>query len=274
MNTTTGVITQTGAQAADVGNHMTMTSNKNFAAGTATSGSPSYQLVIIQKDEGTSPSYGNADFYTKSFVYHQLWVGASVDSNMWSWGTGETNGSGLANMTYECNSHACPETPGGGGTLSVATTGVVTMSDDSTWEGFLSADKKTIVGTSTTTNDGGAVSLMIVQITGTEFTPGALPAGIAVGHMLGAGTGFAGWVHFTNTVAPGGGMTYSDWADSFGGSAPSGTYTGSITASGTLTIAGNPTYHGQVSHDGEFTVGTHTGGTSPNFVYMLNVTTK
>jgi hypothetical protein len=149
------------------------------------------------------------------------------------------------------------------------------MSDDPTWEGFLSADKKTVVGTSRSSNDGGQVSLMIVQVVADgDFTAGALPAGIAVGHMLGAGTGFAGWVHFTNTVAPGGGMTYSDWADSFGGSAPSGTYTGSITASGTLTIAGNPTYHGQVSHDGEFTVGTHTGGTSPNFVYMLNVTTK
>jgi hypothetical protein len=144
------------------------------------------------------------------------------------------------------------------------------MSGDPTWEGFLSADKKTIVGTATTTHDDGAVSLMIIQVTGTEFTAGALPAGVSTAHMLGAGTGFAGWIHNTTTVAPGGGITFVPWVDSWGGSAPGGTYTGSITSSGTVTIAGMPTYHGQISHDGKFTVGTQTN----SGYYFLTVTTK
>ena len=142
-----------------------------------------------------------------------------------------------------------------------------------TFEGFLSDDKRTIVGTH---NDGGEYQFLIIQIPETgQFTIGPLPASIAYGHMLGGGTDFAGWIHFTNTVAPGGGMSFSDWADSgFGSSVPVG-YTGNITTtSGTLTITGNSTYNGQISHDGKFTVGTQTGGSSPNFFYFLNVGTK
>ena len=116
---------------------------------------------------------------------------------------------------------------------------------------------------------------MIIQVTGTEFTVCAMPAGTSFSHMLGVGTGFAGWIHFTSTVAPGGGVTFSDWADSgFGSSAPVG-YTGNITTtSGTVTITEDSTYNWQISHDGKFTVGTQTGGSSPNFFYFLNVDTK
>lgn len=276
MNTLTGVITQTGTHAPNAGtDHMTMTSNKNFIAGTGTNGTTpnfSYQLMIAQK-EVTGTVYSNADVHSKSFVYHQLRVG--VD-NTWMRGEGNTDATGAITMTSETDPSGT-DTPGDvGATMSVDGNGVVTMSPGmATFQGFLSADKKTIVGThghSGETEGDRGFHLMIIQITGTEFTVGAMPAGISVAHMLGTGTDFAGWIHFTNTVAPGGGMSFSYWADSgFGSSAPVGTDTGSITASGTLTITGNPTYHGQISHDGKFTVGTQTVNGS---YYFLNVTTQ
>jgi Carboxypeptidase regulatory-like domain len=276
MNTATGVITQTGANAANPGtDHMTMTSNKNFAAGTATNGTDpdyKYQLVIVQKMGAT---YSNSDVQNiSSFVYHQLGVGAN---NEWRYGTGYTT-SGERWLTSETDSSGNTTTPGDtGSVISVATNGVVTMTGTvmSTYEGFLSDDKKTIVGTFSE-DSGTTFKLVIIQVTGTEFTgaPLPLPAGVASSHMLGCGAK-DGWIHDTITVAPGGGMTFSDWADSFGGSAPSTAYTGNITTtSGTLTIAEDPTYHGQISHDGKFIVNTQTGGTDPNFVYFLNVTTK
>jgi hypothetical protein len=271
MNTTTGVITESGTHAVGDGGHMTMTSNKNFVVGTGTNGTTpnfSYQLAIAQK-EVSGTSYSSADVQSKSFVYHMLQVGAT---NKWKYGTGSTNPTGALNISYENDAIDGESAPGDVGlTISVDSRGVVTMSPDmGTYQGFLSADKKTIVGTFT--EDGTQYRLMIIQVTGTEFTVGPLPAGVSFAHMLGCGTSFAGWVHFTNTVAPGGEMSFSDWADSFGGSAPVGPYTGNITTtSGTLTITGNPTYHGQISHDGKFTVGTQTPQAG---VYFLNVTTK
>jgi hypothetical protein len=143
-----------------------------------------------------------------------------------------------------------------------------------TFEGFLSDDKRTIVGTH---NNGGEYQFLIIQIPESgQFTVGSLPASIAYAHMLGGGTGsgsgFAGWIHDTTTVASDGTMTFSDWVDSgFGSSAPGSTYTGNITdTSGTLTITGNDTYNGQISHDKKFIVATQTS----NGQYFLNVTTK
>jgi hypothetical protein len=255
---------------------MTMTSNKNFMAGTATNGTDpnyKYELMILQKEEsGTSYVPGDVKNIS-SFVYHQLSVGGS---NGWEYGVGTTDVAGEVTISTETNVFHGTTSPGDVGVaMSVDGNGVVTMSAGGgmdNFQGFLSADKKTIVGTVTETGKTN-YKLMIIQVTGTgEFTPGPLAAGMKFSHMLGCGSSFAGWVHDTITVVPGGGMSFSDWADSFGGSAPSTTYTGNITdTSGTLTITGNPTFHGQISHDKKFSVGTQTPQAG---VYFLNVTTN
>jgi hypothetical protein len=140
-----------------------------------------------------------------------------------------------------------------------------------TYQGFLSADKKTIVGTFT--EEGTKYRLMIIQITGQTYTAGPLPAGISAQHMLVVGVTPAPlWFHFTSTVASGGVITLSDWVSSNSGiTNPGTTQHGSISASGTLTITEEPTFHGQVSDDGKFTVATQTVGTGD---YSLHVSTK
>jgi len=265
-----GVITETGTHSSPDA-HYTMTSNKNFIAGTATEGLGEYDLRIVQKVV-TGTSYSNADVRNKSFVYHQLNVGGE---NEWEYGAGTSDSAGLLTIISGFNSSSGSLTPGSTGcTLSVnTTTGVVTSTGAScgsatTFQGFLSDDKKTIVGTQAGPGEKKVQALLIIQITGAEFTVGALPAGISASHLLGCGTG---WIHNTITVDGSGGMTFSDWVDSFGGSAPVGTYTGNITdTSGTLLIDGNLTYQGQISHDGKFTVGTQTNSGH----YFLNVTTQ
>jgi hypothetical protein len=272
INTTTGVITQTGLYAADAGNHMTMTSNKNFAAGT---GSAGYQqsLMIAQK-EVPGTVYSNADIQSKSFVTHRLKVGSNND---WQYEVGSTDAAALATITDQTKPSGTTHPGVTTMTLSVDSNGIVSTSGSATSKGFMSADKKTVVLTETDTGSGTTYRLQIVQITGQTYPAGTVPAGISFNHLLGRlyNGALSFWAHATMTADSGGGLTNSNWVDSMGGSAPAGgPYTGNITSSGKLTITGMPAYHGQLSDDGMFSVGTNTSGTDPNFVYLLTVSTR
>jgi hypothetical protein len=255
MNETTGVITQSWTNPAGDDGHMTMTLNK-----------------IMQKVvPGTT--YSATDLQSKSMVYHQLMVG---DSNSWEYGAATTNGLALVNISSSTTPSGTTTPEDTGCTIEVDTMGVVTLTglscDMGTFSGFLSSDKKTIVGTRTELS-ADTYQLFIFQITGQTYTAGTFPAGTAVAHTLGCGAA-AFWIHYTNTIDSNGVMTFSDWVASNPAiTAPAETYTGYIDALGTVTINGNPTFHGQVSHDRTFTVGTQTGGVGNN-LYMLNVSTK
>jgi len=270
-----GVITLTGT--GDTAAHMTMASNKKFIVGTSTGeGGGSKNMQIVQKVvPGTS--YTNADVRGGSFVYHQLMVGSE---NTWVYGAGTVDATGLVTLTSGTDPSGTSTTPESGGTISVDSNGVVTVSgtDMATFQGFLSDDKKTIVGTQTQTTSSGTVypnyMLVIFQITGQTYTAGLLPAGTSAAHMLAVGNHAPApfWLHFTSTVASGGVMTLSDWVSSNSGiTNPDTTNHGSISASGTVTITGMPTYHGQVSDDGKFIVATQTNASG---IYSLQVNTK
>jgi hypothetical protein len=272
-----GVITESGTSA-DTNVHMTMTSTGNFIAGTGNSSSS--QLRVIQKVV-PGKGYTSADIELKQFVFHEMIVGSSTK---WRYGSGGTDASGaitLASQT-EPTGPTTPDTTWG--TLSVNTSGVVTMSGASmsTFQGFLSDDKKTIVGTYT---NGTTYRLMILQITGKTYSAGSLPESTWKSSILAKSTSSyagAGWVYCTNTVDASGDMTFgSDWNsdnDNFKSRRPTTSFTGSISSSGTVTMAGS-NYHGQASDDWNFLVGTMTlevsvpiFGTIP--VYFLQVGTR
>ena len=275
MNSSTGVITQTGASNDAAGtDHMTMTSNKNFAAGTATStgggSNPRYQLTTMQKVvPGTS--YSNADLQSKSFVYHQLMVGADLQ---WSRGDGTTDATGMLSIAHDISPSGDHGAQPNAGRFSVDASGTVTADTLTDFKGFLSADKKTIVGTQTEIKGTSTYySFIIFQITGQTYTAGPLPVGISAAHMLACGSTPAPfWLHFTSTVASGGVMSFSNSVSSNSGvAAPGTTFTGHISASGTVTVAEDPSFHGQVSDDGKFTVATQT---ITSGAYALQVTTQ
>jgi hypothetical protein len=270
-----GVISESGVNGGEQV-QMTMTSNKNFFAGTEGQSGTSRQLRIIQKVvPGTT--YSNADLQNKSFVIHGLSMGSGY--NEWNHSEGTTNASGMGSLSDDWS----PDNSGAAvdrgpqsniGTFSVDSSGTVTITENG-FQGFLSADKKTIVGVGTDIKSSSTYyNLSIIQITGQTYTAGLLPAGISAAHMLAIGNTAPApfWLHFTSTVASGGVVTLSDWVSSNSGiTNPGTTNHGSISASGTVTITEKPTYHGQHSHDGKFTVATQTNASG---VYSLQVNTK
>jgi hypothetical protein len=162
--------------------------------------------------------------------------------------------------------------------LSVDSYGIVTVSSDDpddTFKGFLSADKKTIVGTNT---DAESYNLMIIQITEPTFTPGLVPAGTYSSHFLDVGGNSTPlWVHSLFTVLNSGISSYSDWVSSNTSiTAPTWDYyINIISPSGTVRSSLNDSYHGQMSSDGMFTVGTQTNflfnDGDPILFYSLNI---
>lgn len=262
-----GVISETD-NGTGTDSHYTMTSNKNLIAGTSTGGGTDPQLLIAQKVV-TGTTYSSTDLKSKSIVYHLLNAGTY---NMWEYATGTIDGTGTINISSETTPYGTDTPEGVGTTISVDANGVVTMTEND-FHGFLSDDKKTIVGTST--NGDGDYALWIFNITnGQSNTVGALPAGTLYGHELACGKSPAPWWnHETVTVASGGGITLGDFVSSSSlVTVPAGAFTGSITdTSGTVAISGMSTYHGQMSYDGKFVVGTRTNDTG---IYSLSLMTK
>jgi hypothetical protein len=266
-----GVISESGSGGSPDA-HYTMTANKNFIAGTVTEGSGQYDLRIAQKVVPETV-YTNADVRNKTFVYHQLMISSVGTGNEWIYGAGTTDSTGLTTKTSE-TSPSGTSTPGATGiTLSIDGNGVVTMSGGmTTFQGFLAADKKTIVGTWTDSGTGWTTyNLMIIQIAGQTYPAGPIHAGISAAHLLACGASPAPfWLHFTSTVAGGGVSTVSDWVSSNPAVIAPGPRTGSISSSGTVTVAESPSFHGQMSDDGKFMVATQTYTTG---VYSLQVNT-
>lgn len=276
-----GVVTPTGATALDLGiSHMTMTSSKNLIAGTGTSTDSSYQMAVMQKEE-TGTVYTIADVQNKNFVYHQLQVGKI---NQWERAIGQTDAGGAIRLTSLTSpSGSASDMPKALGVTFVlnTATGRVDMSGTvyASFQGFLSDDKKTIVGTYTDNiSDPAAVDigqndyhLIVFQMADQTYPAGSLPAGTSVAHLLGIGSPAYGWGYFTSTVDSSGTMTFGPpTTDNISIALPIST-SGSISASGVVKISGISSYHGQMSYDGKFIVGTRT---LSDGVYSLQVDTK
>jgi hypothetical protein len=291
VNPDTGAIIQSGAYAAGDGGHMTMNSDMDFAAGTATAGT-NYQIMIAQK-EGTT-NYSNANLASHNFVVHGMVVG---QTNEWWYGTGATDTALVTTMSEEVGPTGAPSATINGVTLAVAVDGVVTLVDAlgaraSDFEGFLSVDKKTMVGTYTDIN--GDYQLMIVQITDGQAV--ANLTGSSYNHLLGVGDDVF-WAHhdinvsrFETSFLPDIlALTFNldvmlsyNWNLSLA-------YTPiqklGLVSVKKLTIAPNGqaivtnpetdaiVFHGQLAFDGTFMVGTETMELTEGTFYTLNVIT-
>ncbi|MFA5322283.1 MAG: carboxypeptidase regulatory-like domain-containing protein [Smithella sp.] len=250
-----GKITESGEHAST---DMTMASNKNFIAGTGS-------LRIAQKID-SSTVFSSADLNDKSFVHHRLKTGAA---NEWGYGEGTVSSDGTMTITSETTPSGSV-TPGVIGTLSVDSTGVISLSGVSTFKGFIADDKKTLVATET---DDGDDVLWIIQITGKTYIAGSLSDSVANVHMLAGGTNPAPLSAYWTATTFGGTMVASNyWVSNSDLTAPVSSEP-SINANGVITISGD-TYHGQLSYDEKFIVGTKTlDDDSTPFGYALIVHT-
>jgi len=255
----TGAITESGAG----GNpdcHYSMASNKNFIAGTQQSIGTTHPALLIAQKEVDGTVYSNDDVWNKNFVFHQLNVGSSSASNKWQYGAGSISGTGAVNITIKNDPGPVTSNPGDTGIISVSNDGVVTMTGTgiAQYHGFLSDDKRTIVGTFT---KGTEYSIMIIQIINGECNNCHTSniAGASYGHVLATGVDPAPfWVEQT-IIINGGVMTFQDWWSSrpLLVTKPTETRIISISSSKTATITGSD-FNGQLSYDEKFMVGTET----------------
>lgn len=302
-----GVITQTGANAVEDGGHMTMNSNKNFAAGTGTNGT-SYQLMIAQKEDVAVPAtppatlptthYSALDVQSKRFVFHSLSVGGT---NEWRYGNGSTDAAGVIAMEAEADSAGGAATTLDGWTFALDPYGYVTRTDAagllSDFQGFLSADERTIVGTYSEL--GTNYKMIVIQLNSTQ--PVTEMTGSSTNHLLGAATGLTPiWAYhdikisrFETTFLPDIlQLTFAlnvilsyDWQLSLPYTAAERLLlidlerinianTGVATIMDTSTTPDTTVFHGQLSYCGTFMVGVETLSLDEGDFYGLNVITK
>jgi len=264
-----GVVTESGPGAfEDV--HITMTSGKNFMAGTATGGTETYQLLIAQKaEEGTT--YSDYDIKSRSFVYHAFYSG---EYNFWMHGEGATDSEGkfvLLSMILPWGSLGPQDLTDW--SLSVDSNGIVTGLYD--LHGFLSADKKTLVGTMVYNLASNTYGLIVIQMPNESSSVSQI-TGISFGHLLGTTSSMTDlfWAHASLNITNGGIVTFSDWISSDAATVPPANATLVIGPMGEATLAGNSDYetsfHGHLSYDGDFLVATMTYANT----YLMIVTTK
>lgn len=253
--------------------HYTMTLNKNFIAGTMTSDGMEYS--ILQKvPVDPSAVYNATDLNNKTFVLHQL--DADKDSAIWAYGEGFIDNEGNVYLKSYFRSDGTilisDEGLPAGQTLAFdPDTGIITIDSLENYQGFLSEDKKTGVGTVYDESH----QLIIFQFTGDcddsgvpttsgNFTAGPISAGTYSSHLLGiendVSSGF--WVHSLFTVDNLGKSIFDPiyWETSNDlVTAPIGDdYISLMGPTGTVKTSLSDSYHGQMSADGMFIVRTQT----------------
>lgn len=263
INPNTGVITETNNGVA-TDNHYAITLNKNFVAGTA---SGSSQLLIAQK-RITGVTYSNSDLQNKHFAIHSLMVGGE---NKWLHEIGSTDATRVVTIASSTDPDGTDsDAVNTGVTVAVDANGVVTMNGTmSSYRGFMSYDKKTIVGTFT--EEGSTYQLMVIQITDDQTGNSVSNVvGTWIDHILAVG-GADFWAHHNIAINSSGVMTFSNWVDNNTAiSAPDSTETIAIGSTGTATIQGTD-FHGQLSYDGQFLIGTQTMDLGAEDAYMFHV---
>jgi len=213
-------------------------------------------------------AYSNSYLQSKHFVTHSLMVGGE---NKWLHEAGYTNASREVTITRSTDPDGTDNTTRVQNvTLSVDANGIVTMSGDApaSYRGFLSYDKKTIVGTFT---EEGDYHLMVIQITdGQTGNSVSDVAGTWIDHILAVGD-VAFWAHQNIVINNTGVMTFSNWVDNDTAiSGPDATETIAIGSTGTATIQGTD-FHGQLSYDGQFLIGTRTMDLGSEEAYAFHV---
>jgi hypothetical protein len=250
-------------------NHYTLTSNKNFIAGTQYSIGTSQPGLLIAQKKVTGTVYTNADVRSKNFVFHQLNVGVG-SSNKWQYGAGSTSSTGAMNISSQTDPSSTTAPGDVKETISVdSSSGAVTMAGmDTSYNGFLSADKRTIVGTVT---EGTEYHMMIIQITDGQSSNYMRIAGASPGYMLATtdATDLAPFWAYQVIGISGGVMSYETWVSSNSAVTltPPGTKTISVSSSGAVTST-NSDFNGQLSYDEKFMIGTETFDTG---VFALDV---
>jgi hypothetical protein len=266
-----GVVTQSGANALDPGNHGVMAANKQIIAGTGSSGNSRAIYVCVKQGVTT---FANSELTSKSFAIHALENGPNEHSKMWLYGNGHTDSSNRMTIEhlYEAPDKEDLPPPANFTTLSVnPSSGIVSFSpNDFNFEGIMTPDKKNLFVTFTGMDEvfGIHYAFMVIQMTGQTYTQSDM-AGTWRTHSL---ITSPEWEHSTVSITSTGVLTALEYLDSTGDNDPAGdSPTVSLSTSGIMTVTGNSSLHGMVSFNKNMAVFTETPDPG---IYSLTIILK
>lgn len=196
--------------------------------------------------------------------FHSLVVSGSSLSSWKGWAHGLINidENGDATISDQVKSDGSV-TSAAVGTILIASSGVVTIENSNTYQGFMSADKRTI--NVTMGDEGGGYNLMVVQkmVAGTTYSMTDL-AGTWQFHSLVEGdnsvSSWTGWMHGTLSINASGNTNYIDVIKSDGSDNLANAGTISISPDGSITMSNDNTFHGYLSADKSTLIITMTDG--------------
>lgn len=259
-----GVVSMSGSSLSSTTFHGTMASNKSLIVGTVTHSATERTIMIFRK-RVPGVTYTNADLFNKSFTFHILSGG---DRPEWERGDGSINSTGsvtLANLFDSAGLHLTNMVDIA--RFSITPEGIVTDSLDADYKGFLTPDKKILIGTATNQIEPGVTNydLMILTISGGSFAQADL-AGNWNFHTFGAGAS-SEWSYGTLTIDASGTGTHSGYNSSAGyPTPPSSSF--SITSNGEITTPANSSWHGTISSGKDLICATATTGTGEYNIYL------
>jgi hypothetical protein len=209
-------------------------------------------------------SFSAADVANLAFTYQAINVGADVD---WERGAGTTDGSGAVTISsHEASSPAGPLPPPAFDTFQIDGNGLVSMAQDATVHGFMTADKKAIFVVTGEAGPSPVYTFRVAIVSGQSFVQGDL-AGVYGWHMLTSGATVAqsSWGHGELTIDAAGNATFQSAVSPGGSTTPAG-FTLQISSSGAVSRADVPSYAGQMAYGKDFYVRTQS---SPNSLSLL-----
>jgi hypothetical protein len=239
-----------------------MSADKKLIFATESLSATTKRLIVYRK-RVPGVAYGNADFANIQFTHHELRSGTD---NIWSHGTGSTDGSGNVSVGASYGPTGLEISPPESNvdTFQVDSTGIVTSTKaGSTWHGIMTPDKKVIFATLTSGDSPNVYKFQVIMVTGQTYAQ-ADYAGIGMPfHLLRRNA----WARGTTTVDSSGAGTYLTWADSVGGSAP-GNFIRVLSPTGAITDPADSNARGQMSFGKDIIVRTSTNASGNHGIVL------
>jgi hypothetical protein len=241
--TSDGVVTTTSDPAA----HSCLSSDKNLWVGT-TKRDNSYTLVFDQKSiSGTT--YSSADFQG-TWQIHYIVGGGDWTGWVHAVSVMDNTGNSISNTLVKSDGKTGASS---GGTTLISSDGIITNGTVTTYNGFMSADKKLMVTTLTDGGGGGGLSVSQKEVAGTTYSNADLQGKWQMHDIL---VGSENWTeHGIMTIDAMGNTIISNMIrdDGVAFNNP-GTIALSISTGGIITFGAD--FHGFMSSDKKLIIGT------------------
>lgn len=250
-----GIVTATTTAFASA--HGRMNGRKTLFVTTATQGAGAQARARLTLFQRIVPgvTYGPEDVASTTYSLHQLAHGSAPG---WLHAEVGVDGARVSSLT-QVVAHTGPGADVlAQGTLSIGPDGVVTTSAAPSFRGFLSADKRLLLGTQGRGPAELALSVLVRR--GATFAPADAAGGWDYHDLvLLDALDLGAWAHGAVTIAPSGVATFGPQTDSLdSGAPPPATETFALAADGTFTHVPADDFHGTVGPAKDLLVATDT----------------